>query len=219
MAQHSADDCFDIIHRTNLRFLVRTIRAFKRLHRWSVNASTVKFVIKKLEQQHFVKNRNRTRSRRPKTSAGKSRSHRCSHRERSREISRRIAAELDLPKTSVHHVIRGGLSLYPYRVQILQQQTEANKFFRLDFCGANSDETVLSRFQFSYEANFHLSGHINKQNISFLFVAFLSQRSSARLRSKLAVWCAIGYGWFIGPYFFKTHVDRCARSPRENTIQ
>ena len=71
---------------------------------------------------------------------------------------RRIATELDLTKISVHRDIRNSLSLYPYGVQILQRQTETNKFCRLEFCDTflrlvNGDETVLSRIQFSDEVN------------------------------------------------------------------
>ena len=69
----------------------------------------------------------------------------------------------------MHRIIRDSFSLYSYRVQILLQ---LDKFRRLEFCDTflrlgNSDETVLSRIQFSDEANIYLSGHINKHNMLF----------------------------------------------------
>ena len=78
------------------------------------------------EEQHSVENRNQTRSGGPKTSSSEENVAAIDAviAKNPEKSVRRIAAELDLPRISVHRVIRDSLSLYPYRV--LQQQTEAN---------------------------------------------------------------------------------------------
>ena len=83
-----------------------------------------------------MKNRNRAWSGRPKSSSSEDNVAAIDAviaKDLEKSV-RRIAAELDLPKTYVHCIIRGSLSLYPYRLQILQQQREANEFSCLEFC-------------------------------------------------------------------------------------
>ncbi len=59
--------------------------------------------------------------------------------------------------------------MYPYKVQILQAQTESNKQQRFKFCNQTSQriENDVTRLEniFSDEAHFHLNCHVNKQNM------------------------------------------------------
>ena len=72
----------------------------------------------------------------------------------------------------MQRIIHNDLKLFPYKVQILQNQTDANKKERSEFC-----QTIIGRIEnnsgdlglilFSDEAHFHLSGPVNKQNMRF----------------------------------------------------
>ena len=41
--------------------------------------------------------------------------------------TRRLSQEVDISRTTVQRIIHNDLKLFPYKVQILQQQTDANK--------------------------------------------------------------------------------------------
>ena len=135
MARLTAEERTDIIriYSTDQRSQVETIRAFKQLHRRSVNASTIKYIIKTFEEQRSVGNRNRTRSGRPKMSSEDNVAAIDAVIAKDPEKSvRRTAAEPNLPETSVHRVIR---DCHCIRIEcILQQQREANKLSRLEIC-------------------------------------------------------------------------------------
>ena len=70
----------------------------------------------------------------------------------------------------MQRVIHYNLKLFPYKVKILQKQTDVNKRERVEFCQSISERIennpgVLNLILFSDEAHFHLSGHVNKQNM------------------------------------------------------
>jgi len=61
---------------------------------------------------------------------------------------------------------------------------------------------------FRDEANFHLGGPVNKQNMCFWPQAQPHEHQYRPLGAeKVTVWCALGRNDIIGPYWFK-HVDR-----------
>ncbi|XP_076066935.1 uncharacterized protein LOC143040126 [Oratosquilla oratoria] len=83
-----------------------------------------------------------------------------------RKSTRRLSQEMGISRTSERRIIHSDLNLFPYKVQILQAQTEANKTERFEF-----GQTISERIEndpklldclFSDEAHFHLSGHVNK---------------------------------------------------------
>lgn len=106
-------------------------------------------------------------------------------------------------------IIHQDLQLFPYKIQILQLQTDANKAERLAF-----GQTISQRIEdhpdfldvifFSDEANFHLSGHVNKQNMRFWANAQPHEHQYRPLSvEKVTVWCALGRNGIIGPYWFE----------------
>ena len=69
-------------------------------------------------------------------------------------------------------VIHSNLKLFPYKVQILQAQSQANKNQHYEFCQSFSEQIknnpcLLDILLFSDELHFHLSGHINKHFMRF----------------------------------------------------
>ena len=89
-----------------------------------------------------------------------------------RKSTRRLSQEVGISRATVQRVIHNDLKLFPYKVQILQKQTDVNKRERVEFCQSISERIennpgVLNLILFSDEAHFHLSGHVNKQNMRF----------------------------------------------------
>ena len=89
-----------------------------------------------------------------------------------RKSTRQLSQEVSISRTSVRRVIHKDWTLFPYKIQILQQQIDANKRERLEFCLSISERIennprVLDLIFFSDEAHFHLSEHVNKQNMQF----------------------------------------------------
>lgn len=126
-----------------------------------------------------------------------------------RKSTRRLSQEVGISRTSVRRIIHKDLTLFPYKIQILQQQTDANKRERVEFCQSMSERIennpgVLNLIFFSDEAHFHLSGHVNKQNMRFWARNQPHEHIQAPLsREKVTVWCAIGKGGIVGPFFFE----------------
>lgn len=89
-----------------------------------------------------------------------------------RRSVRRLSTENKVPRTTVHRILRKDLKQFPYKIQIKQKIKAADKRARIDFCdwiSAKVDEkpSFLDNVWFTDEAHFHLSGHVNKQNMRF----------------------------------------------------
>ena len=101
------------------------------------------------------------------------------------------------------------LSLFPYKIQVLQKQSKNNKKQRRDYAKRISqmiEDGILDirKIHWSDEVNFHLSGHVNKQNMRFWALEQPEPDSNKPLsREKVIVWCAIASNRVIGPYFFE----------------
>lgn len=126
-----------------------------------------------------------------------------------RKSTRRLSQEVGISRSSVLRILHDDLKLFPYKIQLLQSQTDRNKAERLAFCQdisqrIENDPGLLDLIFFSDEAHCHLSGHINKQNMRFWAKAQPHEHSHRPLsQEKVTVWCAIGRNGIIGPYFFE----------------
>lgn len=126
-----------------------------------------------------------------------------------RKSTRRLSQETAISRSSVLRIIHKELNAFPYKIQILQQQTDRNKAERQTFCEdiserIENDHGLLDLIFFSDEAHCHLSGHVNKQNMRFWAQAQPHEHTSAPLsQEKVTVWCAIGRNGIIGPFFFE----------------
>ena len=77
-----------------------------------------------------------------------------------RKSTRRLPQEVSISRTTGYRGIYNDLKLFPYKVQILQKQTDANRKERSGRIENNS--SGLGLILFSDEVHFHLSGHVNK---------------------------------------------------------
>ena len=109
----------------------------------------------------------------------------------------------------MRRIIHNDLKLFPYKVQILQVQTQANKTECFEFgqkiSKRNEDNPgLLDVLLLSDQAHFHLSGHVNKQNFRF----WASEQPHEHVEKplsveKMTVWCALGKNCIFGPYYFE----------------
>ena len=122
---------------------------------------------------------------------------------------RRLSQQVGMSSRSVCRIIHDDLKLFPYKVQILQAQTQANKTERYEFDQKTSkrienDPQLLDCLLFSDEAHFHLSGHVNRQNFRFWATEQPHEHSEKpQSVEKTTVWCALGKNGILGPYFFE----------------
>jgi hypothetical protein len=122
---------------------------------------------------------------------------------------RRLSAENRVPRSSVHRILRRDLKKYPYKIQIKQKIKTADRRARQEFCNWISKEidqksSFLNNIWFSDEAHFHLSGHVNKQNMRFWGTQNPHEIEEKPLHvEKCTAWCAISTHGIIGPYWFE----------------
>ena len=96
------------------------------------------------------------------------------HLQQSPKSTRQLSQEVGISRATVQRVIHTDLNLFLYKVQILQKQTDVIKRERVEFFQRISDRIennpgVLNLIQFSDETHFHMSEHVNKQNMHKCF--------------------------------------------------
>ena len=124
--------------------------------------------------------------------------------------TRRLSQEVGTSWATVQRVIHTDLHKFPYKVPILQKQTDANKRERVEFCQRISERIennpdVPDLIQFSDEAHFRLSGHVNKQNMRFGESQQPHEHTQRPLsQENLTVLCAVGKRGIFGHTFSST---------------
>ena len=114
-----------------------------------------------------------------------------------RNSPRRLSVEEYIPLTSVHRIDHEDLSLYPYKLQILQQQPLDNRRQRVELCAQLSEKIenspdFLNSIHFGDESHFQLSGHVNNQSYIFWENQQPFATTEAPLTTKkVTVWCGI----------------------------
>jgi len=97
--------------------------------------------------------------------------------------------------------------LYPYKIQVVQMFTAANRQQRCEFCRDFLQfmlqySATLDCLQFSDEAHFHLDGFMNKQNMRFWASENPYRFMEISLHpAKCTVWCVISKQGLIGLIF------------------
>ncbi|GBP39444.1 hypothetical protein EVAR_23795_1 [Eumeta japonica] len=129
---------------------------------------------------------------------------------------RKRSQALNIKKSSLHSILKKDLHLKAYKIQLVQELKDTDYANRLNF--ANE---MLQRFNnfnnilFSDEANFHLNGHVNKQNCRYWAVENPRRKHERPLHSpKVVVWAAMSAKGIIGPYF---HEDQRGRAINVNS--
>ena len=135
---------------------------------------TIERLVAKFRETGSVANANKGRSGRPRSVKTPNNVQNLRERleESPRKSTRRLLQEVGISRSSVLRILLDDLRLFPYKIQILQRQTDDNKAERLAFCQDISQKIenspgLLKLIFFSHEAHCHLSGHINKQNMRY----------------------------------------------------
>lgn len=125
-----------------------------------------------------------------------------------RKSIRRASRELQMPRATVHKVLRKRLRLCAYKVQILQELKPEDKPRRHSFAcdmldRIDRDPNFLTNIMFSDEATFHVSGAVNRHNVRI----WGSQQPHSvmehvRDSPKVNVWCGVMCNMIIRPFFF-----------------
>jgi hypothetical protein len=89
-----------------------------------------------------------------------------------RRSVRRHATSLGLSEASVLRILHKDLHFYPCKIQITHALHEHDYENRVNFCQTilqliNHNQDVVNNLLMSDEAHFHLSGFVNKQNVSY----------------------------------------------------
>ena len=122
---------------------------------------------------------------------------------------RRRSAQLDIPRMSLHTIMRVDLKLRPYVVQVHQRLTDAHKEARVEMCRwfleeIEQDATFLYKIWFSDEAHFYLNGHVSNKNFTFWGSEKPDLVYEKGLHDKkVTVWVAMSANGLIGPFFFE----------------
>ena len=169
------------------------------------NRNTIKNLVEKFRDSGSVTNNNKGHSGPPSTATTPDHVQDVrAHLEQSpRKSTRRLSQEVGISRTSVRRIIHRDLKLFPYKVQVLQAQTQVNKDQRYEF-GQEISERIENNPELLDVLLFHLSGHVNKQSMRFWAAAQPHEHVQAPLNvEKTTVWCAIGKNGIFGPYFFE----------------
>ena len=120
-----------------------------------------------------------------------------------------ISTEHKVKRSTVHNSLCKDLKKFPYKIQIKQKIKAADKRARIVFCNWVSEQIeqkplFLNNILFSDKAHFHLSGHVNKQNMRFWGSENPHEIVEKPLKvEKCTAWYAMSTHWIIGPYFFE----------------
>ena len=116
-----------------------------------------------------------------------------------------------IPTTTVWRVVRKRLVMKPYKLQVVQAITAADKRKRKQFCVDMQEELEEDEFNerlvFSDEATFHTNGKVKRRDVCIWgkenpHVFIEHERDSP----KVNVFCVISKNHVYGPFFFGKNV-------------
>jgi hypothetical protein len=127
---------------------------------------------------------------------------------------RRVAEALDLPRSTVHTVMRNILRYYPYKLQFVQKllthDFETRQRFSLQFLARFEVDTEWPwNILWTDEAHFHLDGSVNTHNCRIWEPENQHLILDVPMHSpKVTVWCGFSAFFILGPYFFEELTPR-----------
>lgn len=195
----------------NGRSVVSAQRAFK-VHYKTLKAparNTIMNIVKRMEEGGTVGNRKRKGPKKTVRTPENIQKIKKKLTDSPHRSTRRLSAETAISRSSVRRILNDDIGAFPYKIQMQQKQSEANQKKRVQFATYISkkiEEELLkiTEVHWSDEANFHLSGHVNKQNMRFWALEKPEPIAERPLSTeKLVVWCAVAHDRIIGPYFFE----------------
>jgi hypothetical protein len=127
---------------------------------------------------------------------------------------RRHTLSLGLSEASVRRILHKDLHFCHYQIQVTHALYERDYVNRVNFCQTflqliNQNQELVNNSLMSDEAQFHLSGFVNKHNFRYWSATNPTELHERSLHSsKATVWCVISLFGIIGPYFFEDERER-----------
>lgn len=138
---------------------------------------------------------------------------------------RRRSQELGISKSSLQRILIKDLQLYPYRIQVKQKLTDADKEKRVIMCNWFSDKIeeepdFLNDVWFTDEAHFLVAGHVNSKNNVFWGTQPPNYVLERPLHSlKCTAWVAISKHGIIGPFWFEDAEEQPLTVTKERYLE
>jgi len=133
---------------------------------------------------------------------------------------RKRASALHVHRSSLHRILHKDLKLHPYKIQLVQELKPQDAIQRLEFVNQAIERLQTFNILFSDEANFHLNGHVNKQNCRYWSAINPKCKHQKPLHSpKVTVWAAMSSRGIIGPYFFEDERGRALTVNSERYVR
>lgn len=129
-----------------------------------------------------------------------------------KKSTRRRSLELDISRSTLQRILHS-LNLKPYKPRLIHGLLEDDPDRRIQFCGIfinQCQETpdLLDQIVWTDEANFKLSGMVNKHNCVYWDTTNPHETYEMQLNQPgLTVWAGISSSGVIGPEFFEGTVN------------
>lgn len=122
---------------------------------------------------------------------------------------RRVSAETEVKKSSVHKIARSSLQLWPYKISLHQQLEETDKEKRLEFADwLEENDHKVPDILWSDESNFSLNGTIHRHNCRIWSDSNPHASQSRPLHSpQVTVWMGFTSQFGLKPFFFDGTVN------------
>ena len=122
---------------------------------------------------------------------------------------RKVAGRVDIPKSSVHNVMRKRLGLYPYKLQLMQSLRQDDKRQRVQFAQWLLEHPeIIPNILWSDEAIFSLDGTVNTHNCRIWGKLKPKHFITKSLHSpKLCIWMTFSSKFGLEPFFFNGTID------------
>lgn len=191
--------------------VITTIRRFQARYGTRLSKRTVQTNYSKWNVHGTVLNLNKGNSGHPKTARTEARINmvRILINDDKTKSVRKLSAETQVKKTTVHVILKKELHLKPYKMQCHQELSPQDKDRRLLFCRriknmSSADQILLNNIIFSDECHIYLKGMPNRQNYRNWSPTKPNDFFEKPLHSpKITVWCGLSGNKIYGPYFFE----------------
>jgi len=126
--------------------------------------------------------------------------------------SRRLSSRLNVSQTTAMKLLTEDLKLFPYKIQVAQQLTDAADEKRFKFAGElcrmiDGQVMDINRIIFTDEAYFWLDGYVNRQNYRIWGTQKPELLRTKPLHpKKLTVRCGLCSEGTVGPWFIESSI-------------
>lgn len=127
---------------------------------------------------------------------------------------RHRSQQSNIPRSTLHKIVKLDLKFHPYKVQMVQQLKIRDRYQRkviseLALNCLEEDDDFLAKIISSDEAHFHLGGYINKQNCRIWGAENPKIIFEKPLHpERVTVWCGLWVGGIIEPYLFENQAGK-----------